>query len=59
MEALHSIIRTVMLFAGARPHVLPLPAGRLDKTSLGKISHAKVKASLTQGRFQAEEDLDA
>ena len=58
METLHSIIRTVVLFAGARPHVLPLPSGRLDKTTLGKLSRAKIQASLLQGQYKDQEALN-
>ena len=59
METLNSIIRTVVLFAGARPRVLPLPSGRLDKTTLGKLSRAKIQASLAQGQYKDQEDLNA
>lgn len=59
METLHSIVRTVVLFAGARPHVLPLDSGRLDKTTLGKLSRAKIQASLAQGQYKDQEDLNA
>ncbi|KAI4153244.1 MAG: hypothetical protein L6R39_001626 [Caloplaca ligustica] len=55
MEALHSIFRVVTLFAGARPRVLPLAPGRLEKTTLGKLSRAKVKASLSQGQYTEDE----
>lgn len=55
METLHSIIRTVMLFAKARPRVLPLAAGRLNKTTLGKLSRAKIQASLAQGQYDDQE----
>ena len=46
MKALHSIVRTVMLFAGARPCVLPLGPGCLDKTTTGKLLRTKIQASL-------------
>ena len=59
IEALHSIVRTVTLFAGARPHVLPLAPGRLDKTTLGKLSRAKIRASLAQGQYEDQETLDS
>ncbi|KAL8920035.1 MAG: hypothetical protein Q9208_006490 [Pyrenodesmia sp. 3 TL-2023] len=55
METLHSILHMVALFAGTRPRVLPLPPGRLEKTALGKISRAKVQASLAQGQYYEEE----
>ncbi|KAL8836162.1 MAG: hypothetical protein Q9170_003015 [Blastenia crenularia] len=55
IEALHSILHEVALFAGSRPRVLPLPPGRLEKTALGKISRAKVLASLIRGQYHEEE----
>ena len=55
MTTLHSIISTVMLFAGARPRVLPLPPGQLNTTTLGKISRTKVQASLEQGDYKDQE----
>ena len=58
MAVLLSIIRTVIMLAGARPRVLPLPPGRLDKTTLGKLSRAKVQASLAQGQYKDEEVFD-
>lgn len=59
MGSLHSITRTVVLFAGARPRVLPLASGRLDKTTLGKLSRAKIQASLAQGLYKDQEVLNA
>ena len=58
MKTLHSIVRTVMLFAGARPRVLPLPSGRLNKTTLGKLSRAQTQASLAQGQYKDQEVLN-
>ncbi len=58
METLHSIIRIVMRFAGARPHVLPLTPGRLEKTALGKLSRAKIQASLAQGQYGDQESFN-
>ena len=58
MKTLQSIVRIVMLFAGARPHVLPLAPGRLEKTTLGKLSRAKTQISLAQGHFRDQEALN-
>lgn len=58
MDALQAIVRTVILFAGARPCILPLAPGRLDRTTLGKLSRAKVRASVQQGKYQDEVDID-
>ncbi|KAF2634135.1 putative polyketide synthase PksJ [Massarina eburnea CBS 473.64] len=57
-EALEAIVRTVVLFTGARPHVLPLPLGRLERSTLGKLSRAKVRTSLLKGEYQDEADED-
>jgi acyl-CoA synthetase (AMP-forming)/AMP-acid ligase II/thioesterase domain-containing protein len=59
MEALQAIIRTVVAFAGARPLVLPLSPGRLERSTLGKLSRAKVRAALLKGDYQDEVTIDA
>ena len=58
VNALHSIVRTVLLFAGARPRVLPLPPGRLNKSTLGKLSRSKIQTSLVQGQYEDQEALN-
>jgi acyl-CoA synthetase (AMP-forming)/AMP-acid ligase II/thioesterase domain-containing protein len=58
MEALQSIIRTVLFFTGARPRVLPLAPGRLERSTLGKLSRAKVMAALLNGEYRDEADID-
>ncbi|CAD6584664.1 MAG: hypothetical protein ASARMPRED_001828 [Alectoria sarmentosa] len=55
METLHSISRAVMLFAKTRPRILPLAPGRLNKTTLGKLSRAKIQASVSQGQYKDQE----
>jgi acyl-CoA synthetase (AMP-forming)/AMP-acid ligase II/thioesterase domain-containing protein len=59
MKALQAIIRTVLLFAGARPRVLPLPPGRVVRTTLGKLSRSKVIASLLKGDYEKELETDS
>ncbi|KAL8949402.1 MAG: hypothetical protein Q9222_004485 [Ikaeria aurantiellina] len=59
IEALHSIIRTVALFAQSQPRVLPLPLGWLHRTALGKLSRTKIQASLAQGQYKEHEDFNA
>ena len=59
VDTLYSIVRTVMLLTGARPNVLPLAPGRLDKTTLGKLSRAKIQTSLVQGQYKDQEALNA
>ena len=58
MKTLNSIVRTVILFAAARPRVLPLPWGRLKKMTLGKLSRSKIQASLAQGLYTDDEILN-
>lgn len=58
MDALQNIIRTVILFAGTRPFVLPLAPGHLERTTLGKLSRAKVRTSLLRGDYQQQADID-
>ncbi|KAI4147623.1 MAG: hypothetical protein LQ341_001750 [Variospora aurantia] len=58
METLHLIQHVVTLFTGARPRVLPLAPGRLEKSTLGKLSRAKIRVSLAQGQYQEEEALN-
>ena len=56
--ALHTITRTILLLTGSRPQVLPLPPGTLHKTSLGKLSRAKIQSSLEQGQYKDQELLN-
>ena len=58
MNTLQLLIRTVVLFTGARPRVLPLPPGRLEKTTLGKLSRSKTRNLLVGGNYKDQEDLD-
>ncbi|KAL2865061.1 non-ribosomal peptide synthetase [Aspergillus lucknowensis] len=59
MKAMQSIIHTVVLFTGARPRILPVGPGRLDKSTLGKISRTKVRIAHEERQLQDEEDLNA
>lgn len=58
-NVLRSIVRTVALIVGARPRVLPLPPGRMEKTTLGKLSRTKIQSSLAQGQYEDQENLNA
>ncbi|EHK97899.1 Acetyl-CoA synthetase-like protein [Glarea lozoyensis ATCC 20868] len=57
-ETLQSINRLVLMFAGARPRVLPLPCGRLEKSTLGKLSREKIRTALTRGEYKEQEELN-
>ncbi|KAJ5733431.1 Thioesterase [Penicillium malachiteum] len=59
VSALHAIIRTVVLVTSARPQVLPLPAGYLEKSTLDKLSRPKISKALNEGVYKKEEDLNA
>ncbi|PCG90968.1 Thioesterase [Penicillium occitanis (nom. inval.)] len=58
METLKSITRVVSLFSRVRPRVLPLPPGRLVKSTLGKLSRPKIEAALAHGEYRADEEID-
>lgn len=57
-RVMQAISSTVTLFASARPQILPLPSGRLARTSLGKLSRSKIRASLLGGEYQDQVDLN-
>ncbi|KAF2811304.1 putative polyketide synthase PksJ [Mytilinidion resinicola] len=59
MDALQAVVRAVLFFAGARPRVLPLAPGRLERSTLGKLSRAKVRTSFQNGEYQDEAEIDA
>lgn len=59
MTALQLTIRTILFFAGARPQVLPLAPGRLERTTLGKLSRSKVTAALLKGDYSHDADIDS
>ncbi|KXG47448.1 Thioesterase [Penicillium griseofulvum] len=52
MSTLHALMRTVILFTSARPRVLPLPPGVLEKTTLGKLSRPKIQNALAEGKYR-------
>ncbi|KAJ5482339.1 Thioesterase [Penicillium sp. IBT 31633x] len=58
MSTLHTLMRTVILFTSARPRILPLPPGRLEKTTLGKLSRPKIQNALAEGKFKDQEILN-
>jgi acyl-CoA synthetase (AMP-forming)/AMP-acid ligase II/thioesterase domain-containing protein len=58
MNTLQAIVRVVASVAGARPRVLPLSTGRLQRSTLGKLSRAQVRTALLNGDYQDEVDTD-
>ena len=51
VETLDAIVCTVMLQTRTRPYVLPLDKQALQKTTLGKISRAKVMTAFERGDY--------
>ena len=58
MNVLSAILRVFVSFTGSRPYVLPVRKGILEKTTLGKLSRAKIAKALSSGEYKAEEDLN-
>ncbi|KIM96172.1 hypothetical protein OIDMADRAFT_132717 [Oidiodendron maius Zn] len=52
------IIKAIMLQTGSRPHVLPLNKSLLMKSTLGKLSRAKIRSAFENGEFRALEEVD-
>ncbi|EAW13699.1 uncharacterized protein ACLA_044190 [Aspergillus clavatus NRRL 1] len=50
-----TITRTVLLFSGSRPCVLPLDASHLHRTTLDKLSGLKLRTALEGGDCHAQE----
>jgi acyl-CoA synthetase (AMP-forming)/AMP-acid ligase II/thioesterase domain-containing protein len=51
-RVIETIARTASAIAGVRPDwVVPLPAARLEKSSLGKLSRSKLKKEFNNGTF--------
>lgn len=64
-DALHfetatAISKTVSLICGKKPdHLIPLPMQLLEKSSLGKISRAKVRTAFEKGDYTSFQTEDA
>ncbi|KAL2869889.1 non-ribosomal peptide synthetase [Aspergillus lucknowensis] len=58
-ETAHAISKTVSLLTGTKPaRLIPLPQFLLEKSSLGKIPHSKVRAALESGEYSSIERAD-
>ena len=53
-----SIVKIVMLQTGVRPHVLPLDSSLLQKSTLGKLSRAKVRTAFEAGEYRRYEEVN-
>ena len=58
VQTLDSIVSIVMLQSRTRPYVLPLDRQALQKTTLGKISRAKIKRGFEQGEYAMHQRVD-
>ena len=54
-ETLDAIVKQVLLQTGSRPLVLPLEPGVLQKSTLGKLSRAKVRKALDNGEYAQQQ----
>ncbi|KAL4891060.1 hypothetical protein BDV59DRAFT_209228 [Aspergillus ambiguus] len=54
-DAQSSIIRLVSMYTHSRPRVVPLRPADMPKSTLGKLSRAKLQAALEAGQFAALE----
>ncbi|KAL4734113.1 hypothetical protein BDV11DRAFT_209656 [Aspergillus similis] len=58
-ETAKAISKTVSLLTGTKPaRLIPLPQSLLEKSSLGKISHSKVRSALESGEYSSIEHAD-
>ncbi|KAI3390548.1 hypothetical protein diail_9209, partial [Diaporthe ilicicola] len=57
-EAQRDIIRVISLHTGARPRVVPLQAEQMPKTTLGKLSRAKLRDAYESGAFVKQESAN-
>lgn len=58
-ETAQIISKTVSLLTSTKPaRLIPLPQSLLEKSSLGKISHSKVRAALESGEYASIERAD-
>ncbi|MCJ1236909.1 hypothetical protein MMC14_004892 [Varicellaria rhodocarpa] len=55
-QTLDAVVQVVMLQTGVRPYVLPLDEACLQKSSLGKISRAKVRTAFENGNLKEYQD---
>ncbi|PWY67953.1 acetyl-CoA synthetase-like protein [Aspergillus heteromorphus CBS 117.55] len=58
VQTTDAIANVVMMSAGARPRIIPLNDSLLQKSALGKLSRARIKASYERGEYQAHQDYN-
>ena len=58
VQTLDAIVSIIMLQTRTRPYVLPLDRQALQKTTLGKISRAKIKIAFEKGDYAMHQQTD-
>lgn len=53
-----AIANIIVMTTGARPRIIPLDSHLLQKSALGKLSRARIKASYEKGDYQAYQTLN-
>ncbi|KAL2359526.1 hypothetical protein RJZ56_007627 [Blastomyces dermatitidis] len=57
-ETQDTIVRVASMHTRSRPQVIPLQPQDMPKSTLGKLSRAKLKAALEEGSFAAQQTLN-
>jgi hypothetical protein len=57
-DTISAIRRIVMLQTGAYPYIVPLGREALQKSTLGKLSRAKIKKSFERGEYNIYEEFN-
>ena len=58
VRAFEMITKVVMLHTSARPYVLPLDSSLLQKSTLGKLSRAKIRTAFESGRYKKYQEVN-
>ncbi|PYH88927.1 acetyl-CoA synthetase-like protein [Aspergillus ellipticus CBS 707.79] len=58
VETTDAIANVMMMSVGVRPRVIPLDRVLLQKSALGKLSRARIKASYEKGEYNTHRDLN-
>jgi acyl-CoA synthetase (AMP-forming)/AMP-acid ligase II/thioesterase domain-containing protein len=58
VQARDAIVEVVFLQTSARPDVLPLDESSLQKSTLGKLSRAKIRAAFERGDYRTYQELN-
>ena len=56
--AFEMISKVVMLYTSARPYVLPLDSSHLQKSTLGKLSRAKIRTAFESGQYKTYQEVN-